>query len=108
MAFVAVYARYQDVSNAYYALLRNSRTLELKKIVGGNAAQTIATLTLPASFNFSAWHTLRIEASGDKLTTLKAYLDGQLLLVGSDIDSPFITGGPQRSVRIPPPPSSTM
>jgi hypothetical protein len=73
-------------------LLRNSRTLELKKIVGGVSAVTFATLTLPASFDLTAWHTLRIEATGGNLTTLKAYLDGQLQLVGSDVDSPFATG----------------
>jgi hypothetical protein len=91
-AFIAVYARYQDVNNTYYLLLRNSRTLELKKIVGGVSAVTFATLTLPASFDLTAWHTLRIEATGGNLTTLKAYLDGQLQLVGSDVDSPFATG----------------
>jgi hypothetical protein len=90
--FVAVYARYQDASNAYYALLRSSRTLELKKIIGGSATQTIATYTLPASFDLTVWHTLRIEVSGGKLTTLRAYLDGQLQLVGSDVDSPFFSG----------------
>jgi hypothetical protein len=91
-AFIAVYARYQDVNNTYYLLLRNSRTLELKKIVGGTSAVTFATLTLPTSFDLTAWHTLRIEATGGNLTTLKAYLDGQLQLVGSDVDSPFVTG----------------
>jgi hypothetical protein len=91
-AFIAVYARYQDVNNTYYLLLRNSRTLELKKIVGGTASVTFATLTLPANFDLAAWHTLRIEATGGNLTTLKAYLDGQLQLVGSDVDSPFVTG----------------
>jgi hypothetical protein len=91
-AFIAVYARYQDVNNTYYLLLRNSRTLELKKIIGGTSAVTFATLTLPTSFDLTAWHTLRIEATGGNLTTLKAYLDGQLQLVGSDVDSPFVTG----------------
>jgi hypothetical protein len=93
-AFIAVFARYQDLNNTYYALLRNSspRTLELKKIVGGTSAVTFGTLNLPANFDLAAWHTLRIDASGDKLTTLKAYLDGQLQLVGSDVDTPFQTG----------------
>ena len=91
-AFIAVYARYQDVNNAYYLLLRNSRTLELKKIIGGNASLTLATLDLPANFDLTAWHTLRIEATGGNLTTLKGYLDGQLQLVGSDVDSPLVTG----------------
>jgi len=89
--FIAVYARYADVSNGYYVLLRNSRVLELKKIVGG-VASAIATLNLPANFDLTAWHTLRVEASGGELTTLKAYLDGQLQLVGSDVDSPFTSG----------------
>ena len=90
-AFVAVYARYQDLSNGYYVLLRNSRVLELKKIVAG-VASPIATLDLPANFDLAAWHTLRIDVSGDVLTTLKAYLDGQLQLVGSDVDSPYTSG----------------
>jgi hypothetical protein len=90
-AFVAVYARYQSQSDGYYALLRNSRVLELKKIVAG-VSSTIATLNLPASFDLTAWHTLRVDVSGDELTTLKAYLDGQLQLVGSDVVSPFATG----------------
>jgi len=90
-AFVAVYARYQDVDDAYYFLLRNSRTLELKKIVAG-ASVTMATLNLSPSFDLAAWHTLRIEATGGNLTTLKGYLDGELKLVASDVDSPFVTG----------------
>jgi len=89
--FIAVYARYQDVNNGYYVLLRNTRVLELKKIVGG-VASVIATLNLPANFDLTAWHTLRIDTSGGELTTLKAYLDGQLQLVGSDVDSPYTSG----------------
>ena len=89
--FIAVYARYQDVNNGYYVLLRNSRVLELKKIIGGVAA-AIATVALPANFDLAAWHTLRIDTSGGELTTLKAYLDGQLQLIGSDVDSPFTSG----------------
>ena len=89
--FIAVYARYQDVNNGYYVLLRNSRVLELKKIIGGVAA-AIATVNLPANFDLAAWHTIRIEAGGGELTTLKAYLDGQLQLIGSDVDSPFTSG----------------
>jgi hypothetical protein len=89
--FIAVYARYQDVNNGYYVLLRNSRVLELKKIIGGVAAP-IATVNLPANFDLAAWHTLRIDTSGGELTTLKAYLDGQLQLIGSDVDSPFTSG----------------
>jgi len=89
--FIAVYARYQDVNNGYYALLRNSRILELKKVVGG-ISTAFATLNLPANFDLAAWHTLRVEASGGELTTLKAYLDGQLQLVGSDVDSPYTSG----------------
>jgi len=91
-AFVAVFARYQDLNNTYYLLLRNSRTLEIKKILGGTVSPPLATLTLPSSFDLAAWHTLRIEATGDKLTTLKGYLDGQLQLVASDVDSPLVTG----------------
>jgi hypothetical protein len=89
--FIAVYARYQDLNNGYYALLRSSRSLELKKIVGGVASE-IATLALPANFDLTAWHTLRLEVRGDKLTTLKAYLDGQLQLVGSDFTNPYTSG----------------
>ena len=89
--FIAVYARYQDVNNGYYVLLRNSRVFELKKIIGGVAA-AIATVDLPANFDLAAWHTLRIDTSGGELTTLKAYLDGQLQLIGSDVDSPFTSG----------------
>ena len=89
--FIAVYARYPDLNNGYYAMLRNSRSLELKKIVGGVASE-IATLTLPANFDLAAWHTLRLEVSGDELTTLKAYLDGQLQLVGSDSTNPYTSG----------------
>jgi hypothetical protein len=90
-AFIAAYVRYQNLSNGYYVLLRNSRVLELKKIVGG-VSSAIATLALPANFDLAAWHTLRVDASGDELTTLKAYLDGQLQLVGSDVVSPYTAG----------------
>jgi hypothetical protein len=91
-AFIAVFARYQDLNDTYYLVLRNSRTLELKKILGGTVSPALATLPLPSNFDLTAWHTLRIEATGDKLTTLKGYLDGQLQLVASDVDSPLVTG----------------
>lgn len=90
-ASISAFVRYQDMSNGYYVLLRNSRVLDLKKIVGG-VASTIATLNLSANFDLTAWHTLRLDVSGDELTTLKAYLDGQLQLVGSDVVSPFTSG----------------
>ena len=90
-ASISAHVRYQNMSNGYYALLRYSRVLDLKKIVGG-VGSTIATVNLPGGFDLTAWHTLRIDASGDELTTLKVYVDGQLLLVGSDVDSPYISG----------------
>jgi hypothetical protein len=83
-----VYTRYTDLSNAYYVLLRNSRTLELKKIVGGVAAE-IATLNLPANFDLAAWHTLRIEASGDELTILSNPRSSGLWSLKPNLSMPY-------------------
>ena len=49
----------------------------------GNVATAFATLTLPATFDFTAWHTLRIDVTGNATkTTLRGYLDGELKLSG--------------------------
>ncbi len=86
-SFVAVYTRFLDINTAYYAALRNTKVLELKKILNGTPT-TLATLTLPSSFNLTQWHTLRLETTGTTTTTLKAYLDGTLLSA-TDNSSPI-------------------
>lgn len=86
--FVAVYARYTDMNNAYYVTLRSSRVLELKKITSSGVVP-LGTLTLPSTFPLDAWHTLRLDVSdftdsGVTKAKLHAYLDGELRLTATD------------------------
>lgn len=92
--FVAVYARYADLNNAYYVTLRNTRLLELKKIRGANTVATLANVQLPGDFDLTKWHTLRIDVTGSSTPALKAYVDGELMLEGTDTTgTPVLTSG---------------
>lgn len=77
---VSVYARFTDSNNHYYVALRSNNTIELKKKVGG----TVTTLqSTGLTVSTGAWYDVRLEAVG---TTLKAYVNGNLLLTATDSD----------------------
>lgn len=82
--FVAVFARFQDVNNYYYATLRSSGKVEIKKLVAGSST-VLATKSFPVSTN--NWYRVRFSVSG---TSLKLYVDDALQLSASD--SRFTTG----------------
>ena len=82
--FVAVLARVQNATNYYYATLRSSGKIELKKLVNGSST-TIAS----KSFTISSgtWYTVRLEVIGNALSL---YVNGTLQLSGTD--SQFASG----------------
>ena len=82
-SFVSVHARYIDANNNYYVTLRNTKVFELKKVQAGGAVLSV-TATLPASFNLSKPHTLRIDVTGSATPQLTGYLDGEPLLTLTD------------------------
>ena len=81
---VAVVGRLQDATNYYFASLRSSDRIEIKKLVDGRST-TLASKTLPVSLN--AWRTVRFAITG---TDLRLYIDGVLQL--SATDSTYASG----------------
>jgi peptidase M23-like protein/concanavalin A-like lectin/glucanase superfamily protein len=82
--FVAVLARVQNATNYYYATLRSSGKIELKKLVNGTST-TFASKTFTVSPN--TWYTVRLEVIGNALSL---YVNGTLQLSGTD--SQFASG----------------
>jgi len=71
-------ARYVDGKNYYYVTVRRENTISLRKMVNG----TITTLdTAPLTVTPGSAYNLRLEAIG---SSLRAYVNGNLLLEGSD------------------------
>ncbi|MFL6548109.1 MAG: hypothetical protein ACJ8OJ_05405, partial [Povalibacter sp.] len=71
-------ARYVDEKNYYYVTVRRENTISLRKMVNG----TITTLdTAPLTVTPGSAYNLRLEAIG---SSLRAYVNGNLLLEGSD------------------------
>ena len=92
-SFVSVHARYVDSVNNYYVTLRNTKVFELKKVQGGVVVLTAAA-TLPAAFNLSKPHVLRIQVTGTSSPQLTGYLDGEPLLSLTDTSgTPFAAAG---------------
>jgi hypothetical protein len=81
---VAVLARVQNATNYYYATLRSSGKIELKKLVNGSS-----TTFASKSFTVSAgtWYTVRLEVIGNALSL---YVNGTLQLTATD--SQFASG----------------
>lgn len=73
-----VVARYRDDGNYYYVTLRNSNVIALRKLVNG-VIHDIATA--PLSVAVGTTYKLRLEAVG---TSLRAYVNGVLVLQGTD------------------------
>ncbi|MES2697695.1 MAG: glycosyl hydrolase family 28-related protein [Verrucomicrobiota bacterium] len=82
--FFGLVARHNGPNDYYYFVLRTDNTIELKKNVGGTAT-TIASGAFTVTIG--TWYSLKLEAIG---TTLRAYIDGQLKLQGTD--SQFTSG----------------
>ncbi|MFL6142019.1 MAG: hypothetical protein ACJ72N_09175 [Labedaea sp.] len=82
--FIAVLARAQSSTSYYYLTLRNSNTVQLKKLVGGSS-----TTLFSASFSVTTgtFYTLRLEVSA---STLRGFVNGSL--VGSATDTQFAAG----------------
>jgi hypothetical protein len=86
-SWVGVMARYVDANNLYYLSLRRSGRLLLRKLVNGVA--TDLKSSQPGVSASGQFHTLRLEATGDRL---RAFLDGQFQF--ETRDSEFPTGRP--------------
>jgi hypothetical protein len=83
-----VMARHVDDRNFYYLSLRSSNTVSLRKVVDGTVTTLASTpfAVLPAS-----WYQLRLDAIGN---TLRAYVNGSLLLEATDGALPRGNSGP--------------
>jgi serine/threonine protein kinase len=81
---VAVAGRLQNAANYYFATLRSSNQIEIKKLVDGSST-VLASKTFTVSLN--AWRTVRFEIIG---TNLRLYIDGVLQL--SAADSTYASG----------------
>ncbi|HEY0946766.1 MAG TPA: hypothetical protein VGD81_15910 [Opitutaceae bacterium] len=94
--FAAVYGRYQDINNAYFLALRSGGTVELKKVTSAGGSVFIpgtAAVTVPG-FALGTWYTLRLEVTGPaSATQLRGYLNGQLLVSGTDSNPAAFTTG---------------
>jgi hypothetical protein len=86
--FFGVMARYVDARNYYYLSLRSSNTVTLHKLVDG-----VITPLGSATFvvNPATWYVLRLDAVGD---SLRAYVNGALLLEANDTSHPRGQSGP--------------
>jgi pectate lyase len=71
-------ARYQDSNNYYYLTLRNDNTVSLRKLVNG---AIVVLDDAPLTVTANTWYALRLEAIG---SSLRAYVNGRLLLEASD------------------------
>jgi hypothetical protein len=76
--WVGLVVRRTDASNYYYATLRQSNVLSLRKMVNGTYV-SLASVAVPFTLNRN--YRLRLEAVG---TRLRAYIDGRLVAEASD------------------------
>jgi hypothetical protein len=78
--------RYIDANNYYYITVRNSNTIQLKRIVNG----VVTTLgSAPLSFALNRNYALRLDAHGERL---RVFVEGRLVL--SALDSALTRGRP--------------
>ena len=82
--WVGMFARYQSAGNYYYATVRGSSSISLRKVVGG-AVQVLDTAALPVSLG--TLYALRLEAIGSQL---RVYVNNRHVLDATD--STFQTG----------------
>jgi len=83
-----VMARHVNAENFYFLSLRSSNTVSLRKVVNG----TVTTLaSAPFAVLPATWYGLRLDAIGN---TLRAYVNGVLLLEAIDGSLPRGNSGP--------------
>jgi len=80
--WVGLVTRFQDSQNYFYVAMRNSGTLELRRVRAG-AVGTIASTALPLTLDRK--YRLRLESIGG---THRVYVDGALLLDADVADAP--------------------
>jgi hypothetical protein len=73
-----VFARYQDSRNYYYATLRNTNVVSLRKLVNGSI---FVLDSAPLTVTPGVWYSLRIEAVKDQV---RVYVNGTLVLEATD------------------------
>jgi hypothetical protein len=85
--WIAVLARYRDDNDYYYLTLRSSNAVSLRKLVNGVITEldTAAFAVEPG-----AWHTLRLEAVGNRL---RGFVDDALLVEAVDDSHASGSGG---------------
>jgi hypothetical protein len=85
--WLGVVARYRGENDYYYLTMRSSNAVSLRKLVNGQITDldTAAFTVTPGS-----WHTLRLEAVGDRI---RGYVDGALLLQAVDASHPSGSAG---------------
>jgi pectate lyase len=87
---VAILGRRQPgVNSYYYATLRNSNRVEIKKLTNGSGS-TLASKTFTVSAG--TWYPVALEITGTSTTTLRLYIDGVLQLTATDSTSPYTSG----------------
>ena len=79
--FFGVVARYRSATDYYYFVLRTNNTAELKRLANGVAANVVAPRVLPFTVTPGVTYRLTLEVVG---SWLRAYVNGQLLMEGSD------------------------
>jgi hypothetical protein len=82
-----VMTRYTVENNYYYFSLRSSKRMSLRKLVDGRIVELD---TAGVTLNVSDWHTLKLEAIGNRI---RAYIDGQLLMEAQDDSHPVGISG---------------
>jgi hypothetical protein len=85
--WIAVMARYRDDNDYYYLTLRSSNAVSLRKLVNG---QIVELDTASFTVEPGAWHTLRLEAVGDRL---RGFVDDALLVEAVDDSHATGSGG---------------
>ena len=73
-----VVSRLQNDQNYYYVTMRRSNIVSLRKLVNG---AIVVLDNAPLTVSPGTWYTLRLEAIG---TSLRAYVNGRLLLEAND------------------------
>jgi pectate lyase len=81
---VAVVGRLQDATNYYFATMRSSNRIEIKKLVDGGST---VLASKPFTVSLDTWRTVRFEIIG---TDLRLYIDEVLQL--SAADSTYASG----------------
>jgi hypothetical protein len=76
--WIGLATRYVDANNYVYVTLRNSNTLQIKKLVDG-AIQTLASMPFTVAAN--ATYRVRLETVGSRI---RAYVNGEQRLEASD------------------------